>query len=211
MRLAAALLALSLPLAVPAFAADAPADGHLPGAEAPKEAPPAGEINKPAAKAKQVTADDLLARLANAADKDEAEGIERQLQDMWSHSGSPTADLLFQRSEKALEEEDDETANQILVKLTEIAPNFAEGWHLRAAVAARSDHYEEAIAALRQVLALQPKHFGALAELGQILEDFGEKEHALEAYRKAVALDPYIEGIEDRIRELTRDVEGQGI
>jgi len=49
-----------------------------------------------------------------------------------------------------------------------------------------------------------------MAELGQILEEFDDKSHALEAYRQAKTLDPFIDGIEDRIRQLTRGVEGQG-
>jgi hypothetical protein len=35
--------------------------------------------------------------------------------------------------------------------------------------------------------------------------------HALDAYRQAKAINPFIEGVEDRIRELTKSVEGQGI
>lgn len=157
------------------------------------------------------SADKLLDKLAHAQTQREARAIERQLQDLWSHSGSPTADLLLERSEKALDDDDTDTAQAILEKLTDVAPTFAEGWHQRAAVDARLENYEDAMMCLRQVLALQPKHFGALAELGGILEDFGDKPRALAAYRQAIKLNPHMDGLEDRIRELTRDVEGQGI
>jgi tetratricopeptide (TPR) repeat protein len=153
----------------------------------------------------------LLERLSKAETPRDARAIERQLHDLWARSGSATADLLLERSEKALEEEDLDTAQALLEKLTELAPKFAEGWYQRAAIAARADNFEDAVASLRQVLALQPKHFVALAELGTILEDFGDKQRALEAYRRAQALNPHIEGIEDRIRDLSREVEGQGI
>jgi cytochrome c-type biogenesis protein CcmH/NrfG len=155
--------------------------------------------------------DRLLDRLAHAQSEREARNLEHQLEDLWSRSGSPTADLLLDRSNKALEDDDTATAKEILVKLTAIAPDFAEGWHQRAEVDARTDDFQDAMASLRQALALQPKHFEALAELGSILEDFGDKEHALAAYREAAKLDPFIDGIDDRIRALTRDVEGQGI
>ena len=68
-----------------------------------------------------------------------------------------------------------------------------------------------AIDSLRRVLALQPKHFIAMAELGQILEEFDDKNRALDAYRKAKELDPFIDGLDDRIRQLSKEVEGQGI
>ena len=155
--------------------------------------------------------DKLLDKLAHAGSAHEARTIEHQLEDLWSRSGSPTADLLLERSEKALDDDDTDTAQAILVKLTNIAPSFAEGWHQRAEVDARMENFQDAMTSLRQVLALQPKHFGALAELGEILEDFGDKQHALAAYREALKLDPFMDGIDDRIRELTRAVEGQGI
>jgi len=156
-------------------------------------------------------ADKLLDKLAQAQSEREARAIEHQLEDLWSHSGSPTADLLLERSEKALEDDDPDTAQAILEKLTDVAPTFAEAWHQRAEVDTQMENFQDAMASLRQVLVLQPKHFGALAELGEILEDFGDKPHALAAYRQAIKLDPYIDGVQDRITELTRDVEGQGI
>jgi tetratricopeptide (TPR) repeat protein len=194
MRFIIALVASLLPLSLPAHAA-------APAAPAAKTAPAA----------KLSETDRLLERLAKAETPREARNIERQLQDLWSHSGSATADLLLERSEKAIEQDDVDSAQAILEKLTDIAPKFAEAWYQRATLAARMEDYEEAVTALRQVLALQPKHFVAMAELATILEDFGDKEHALAAYRQAFDLNPHIEGIEDRIKELSRDVEGQGI
>ena len=69
----------------------------------------------------------------------------------------------------------------------------------------------EALNSLRHTLALQPKNFVALAELGEILEEYNDKPHALDAYRQAKAIDPFIDGLTDRIRDLTKTVEGQGI
>jgi tetratricopeptide (TPR) repeat protein len=118
---------------------------------------------------------------------------------------------LLKRVDQAIEAHDSETARTIAEKLTEIAPDFAEGWHRRATLAAEKDDFQDAIDSLRRVLALQPKHFIAMAELGQILEEFDDKQRALEAYRKAKELDPFIDGLEDRIRQLSKEVEGQGI
>jgi tetratricopeptide (TPR) repeat protein len=216
MRSILALVASTFLLAAPAFAADnPPAAPGTPGATPQDQIlpDPGAGPEDPARPTRPTppTAEQLLERLSKAENAREARAIERQLHDLWSRSGSATADLLLERSEKALEEEDLDTAQALLEKLTELAPKFAEGWYQRAAIAARADNYEDAVAALRQVLALQPKHFVALAELGTILEDFGDKERALEAYRQAEALNPHIEGLEDRIRELSRAVEGQGI
>jgi hypothetical protein len=140
-----------------------------------------------------------------------ARAIERELRARWSHSESPSADLLLKRVDQAIHARDSDTARQIAQKLTEIAPEFAEGWHRRATLAAEKDDFQDAIDSLQRVLTLQPKHFIALAELGQILEEFDDKGRALDAYRRAKEIDPFIEGLEDRIRQLSKEVEGQGI
>src|SRR6185295_17477529 len=120
------------------------------------------------------TDDQLLARLGKAADRRAARTIEGELRARWAHSDSPSADLLLKRADQAIRAHDSETARDIVNKLTDIAPNFAEGWHRRATLSAEKDDYQDAINALRRVLALQPKHFVAMAELGQILEEFDD-------------------------------------
>jgi tetratricopeptide (TPR) repeat protein len=165
---------------------------------------------RPSPKARE-TDDQLLAKLAKAGDQRAARPIERELTARWAHSGSPSADLLLKRTDQAMEAQDFDTARQIAQKLTDIAPDFAEAWHRRATLAAENDDYEDAITSLRRTLSLQPKNFVALTELGGILEEYNDKPHALEAYRQAKAIDPFIDGIADRIRDLAKSVEGQGI
>lgn len=157
------------------------------------------------------TEEELLAELAVAENEDDARDIESRLHTLWSRSGSATVDLLFLRSREALEEDEDEIAAELLAEVTELAPEFAEGWHQHAVMAMRQENFEEAMTALRHTLALKPKHFIAIAELGSILEEFGDNEAALTAYREALVLNPFIEGLDERVRDLTRSVEGQGI
>jgi len=182
--------------------------GQRPGAG---QAPPAqARAQRPPPKPPE-TDDQLLAKLAKAPDQRGARAIERELKARWSHSGSPSADLLLKRTDQAMEAHDFDTAREIAQKLTDVAPNFAEAWHRRASLAAQKDDYEDALNSLRHTLALQPKNFVALAELGEILEEYNDKPHALESYRQAKALDPFLDGMEDRIRNLSKSVEGQGI
>jgi tetratricopeptide (TPR) repeat protein len=197
----------------PSDPADQPDDqdkDKQPDAQAPSPDGKQRQTGRPTPRAPE-TDDQLLARLAKAPDARGARAIERELRARWSHSESPSADLLLKRIDQAVEAHDEETARTIAEKLTEIAPDFAEGWHRRATLAAEKDDFQDAIESLRRVLALQPKHFVAMAELGQILEEFDDKNRALEAYRKAKELDPFIDGLEDRIRQLSKEVEGQGI
>ena len=157
------------------------------------------------------SADTLLAALSKAKSADDARQIEDQLERLWSRSGSPSADLLLKRGQEALAGEDLETATSVLKALTRVAPNFAEGWHARAAADLQADDYADALLSLRRTLQLEPRNFDAMVELAGILEEFNDKPHALAAYRKAVGINPFVQGAHDRIRELERDVEGQKI
>ncbi|HMI98121.1 MAG TPA: tetratricopeptide repeat protein [Micropepsaceae bacterium] len=199
-----------LQLLPPPGLGDVPPKGPPDGRPAQPPQNQAARPNRPPPKAPE-TDEQLLAKLAKAPDQRGARAIERELKARWAHSESPSASLLLKRADQAMEAHDFDTAREIAQKLTTIAPNFAEAWHRRATLAAQKDDYEDALTSLRHTLALQPKNFTALAELGSMLEEYNDKPHALDAYRQAKAINPFIDGVEDRIRELTKSVEGQGI
>ena len=54
---------------------------------------------------------------------------------------------------------------------------------------------ERALADIDRVLALEPRHFGAIAGIGLIKEQQGKLEEAVEAYARALAIDPNLEDI----------------
>ena len=67
------------------------------------------------------------------------------------------------------------------------------------------------MADIRQVLAREPRHFGAISGLGMILQEFGDEKHALEAFRRAVAIHPHLQKIPEMIKTLSEKVEGRDI
>jgi Tfp pilus assembly protein PilF len=86
-----------------------------------------------------------------------------------------------------------------------------EAWNRRATLHFQKRDYAASMADLRAVLAREPRHFGAWAGLGMILQDIGDERRALEAFRRAVALYPLMERIPDLVKKLTESVEGRGI
>jgi Flp pilus assembly protein TadD len=155
--------------------------------------------------------DQLFASLAHAQSEEDAKPIEDAILSQFEQSGSATVDLLMTRAEAALAAGDKDTASRLIDSITDIAPDFAEAWHRRAALQQDGGDDEGALISLHKTVSLNPREFEAYAELGAMLEDYGDKKAALAAYRRALALDPQMEGAAKHVDALTRDVEGEKI
>ena len=64
---------------------------------------------------------------------------------------------------------------------------------------------------IRQVLKLEPRHFGAMSGLGMILQEFGDEKHALDVFRRALEVNPHLPKIDEMVKSLTEKVEGRDI
>ena len=153
----------------------------------------------------------LYARLAAETSPDMAKSISKAIENVWDSSGSPTHDLLLQRASKAIKEKKYDLAFPLLDTIVELQPDFAEAFSVRAYAFFAKNEPHRALADLRRVLALDPKHYRALQGVGQILRDLGEKKAALEAYRKLIEVYPLFDGAKTTVDQLTIEVEGQGI
>jgi tetratricopeptide (TPR) repeat protein len=155
--------------------------------------------------------DKLFAQLAKAEDEDAAKPIEDKITGLFRRSGSATVDLLMTRVDAALAANDKQTARKLIGSVTSLAPGYAEGWHARAAILAEAHEDSAAMVSLQKAVQLNPRQFDAMMELGSMLEDYGDKAAALKLYRRALALNPQMEGADRRIRALTVSVEGRDI
>ncbi len=153
----------------------------------------------------------LFAQLKAAQSTEEAKPIEDRIFAIFLESGSPSVDLLMTRAAAAQESGDDATARKLFDSVVAIAPNFAEAWHERAILQVDSGDDEGALLSLQKAVTLNPRQFSALSQLGDMLEEYGNKPGALKMYRRALALDPQLEGAAKHLRELEKNVEGQGI
>ena len=153
----------------------------------------------------------LYEQLSKAPDKRSANFIVSTIERLWFKSDSPTVDVLMSRAVLMVQEKDFDTALEILDTVVEIAPDFSEGWNQRATVHFLKRDFQDSLSDLRRVLALDPRHFKAVNGLGLILQEMGDKASALKAFRQAIRLNPHLTETRRTIRELERDVEGQGI
>jgi tetratricopeptide (TPR) repeat protein len=167
--------------------------------------PPRAEASR------RATLDDLFARLSAAKDETEAKGIANLIERRWSRSGSDTADLLIARASDAIQAKEHALGVELLDRVIALKPDWAEAWNRRATAFFLLDDIASAMADLRQVLAREPRHFGAWAGLGHIYMSAGDNARALDAYRKALALHPHIESVRPLVEKLTPDIDGRDI
>jgi len=146
---------------------------------------------------------DTLFRQLQAADDVGAEPIARQIWQEWAKSGSPAMDLLLQRGEEAMAAGDLPTAIGHFTAIIDHAPDFAEAWNARATAYFNAGQIGPSIADIQHVLALNPRHFGALAGLGMIFEELGEPDKALEVYTAALAINPHMTDVKGAVKRLS--------
>jgi tetratricopeptide (TPR) repeat protein len=135
---------------------------------------------------------DLLAQLREAPES-EAKRLDRELGLIWGSSGSASMDLLLKRGRDALESEDNTRAIEHLSALTDHAPEFAEGWHVRATAFYRAGLYGPALDDLERALALNPNNYNAIFGLGIMLQEFGDLDRAAELFDRVLSLHPHHE------------------
>jgi tetratricopeptide (TPR) repeat protein len=155
--------------------------------------------------------DALFEVLAKAPDANIAKVIESRLESLLAQSGSDTSDLLMGRARVAMEAKESDLALGLLDSVVAIQPDFVEARARRATVYFLQKDYARSLADLRMVLAREPRHYGALSGLGVIMQDLGEDKRALEAFRKALSIHPYLTGVTDLVKKLTVKVEGREI
>ena len=155
--------------------------------------------------------DFLFEALKAAPDADAAKLVEGRIWALWFASGSDTADLLMTRVKTAVEGKDNKLAVELLDSVVELRPDYVEGWNRRATIHFMNKDFGKSLADIRQVLAREPRHFGALTGLGVIMQEFGEDKFALEAFRKALAVNPHLQRVPDFVKTLIEKVEGRDI
>ena len=203
-RLAVLLAAMSF--VAPAFAQQG---GH--------REPPAKQKKLPEAPAKlpkvdrSKNLDFLFGALKAAPDEASAKHVEARIWAIWIQTPSDTASLLMARAKTAVDAQKIDVAIKLLDSVIKLRPDYIEAWNRRATLYYMQNDYGRSLADIREVLIREPRHFGALAGLGMIMQEVGDEKRALEAYRKALAVNPHLEKIPEQVKALTEKVEGRDI
>lgn len=151
----------------------------------------------------------FLLEALSSAEASEIAGILDSLREIWGQSGSPAIDLLLRRGEEALDAGVPEVAVEHLTAAVDHAPEFAAAREARARAYYQLDHIGPALDDIRVVLALNPRHIGAMNGLATILEDVGRIEEALAVQEKLLEMMPAAENVMAAIGQLETQLSGR--
>ncbi len=129
---------------------------------------------------------------------------EHSLWQVWSRSGDPEVDSLFQVGIEQMNQGDPEPAIETFSLIIRKRPDFAEGWNKRATLYYLMGEYEKSLADCEEVIRRNPAHFGALSGFGMIYLQLGNAERALHYFERALAVNPNITQVEAAVEELKR-------
>jgi tetratricopeptide (TPR) repeat protein len=155
--------------------------------------------------------DFLFGALKAAPDEASAKHVEARIWALWMQTPSDTAALLMARAKAAMDAKQADVALKLLDAVIKLRPEYVEAWNRRATLYYMQNDYSHSLEDIEQVLSREPRHFGALAGLGMIMQDLGDDKRALDAFRKALAVNPHLEKVPELVKTLTEKVEGRDI
>jgi tetratricopeptide (TPR) repeat protein len=155
--------------------------------------------------------DFLFGALKAAPDETSARHVEARIWALWLHTPSDTAALLMMRAKTAMDAQQMDVAQKLLDSVVKLRPDYVEAWNRRATLYYLRNDYAHSLQDIEQVLVREPRHFGALAGLGMIMQELGDDKRALDAFRKALAINPHLEKVPELVKSLADKVEGRDI
>ena len=152
---------------------------------------------------------DTAALVKALRDRDEAarDEAEKALWRIWSRSGSAEVDALYQRGLAEMQAGDLAEAIATFSRVIEAKPDFAEGWNKRATLYFMTGDLRRSLADCDEVVKRNPAHFGALSGFAQIYARLAYYERALDYARRALAVNPNLEGMRRSVEMLEHLVE----
>lgn len=137
---------------------------------------------------------DLFAALAGAPSPELAQPVELRIWEIWFEHPDPVIAKLMENAVRAMAVDDFATAERALNQVVVLAPGYAEGWNRRATLYFLMERIDESLADIDTVLALEPRHFGALSGQGLCFLTKENLEAAAQSFKLALEVNPQMEG-----------------
>lgn len=138
--------------------------------------------------------DGLFERLRAAEDRVEGERVTNRIWRLWRENDDPDLAAAMEQGIVAMRSGRHGDAERRFSAVIEATPGYAEAWNKRATVRYMRGRYTAAAADIRRTLALEPRHFGALAGLGLVYMELERYRAAIESFERALELNPWLDG-----------------
>ncbi len=152
--------------------------------------------------------DVLFSELKTAKSQTSADAATAEIWRLWMKSGRDDIDALTNQAVAFMSAGALEPALGVLDKVVAEAPQYAEGWNKRATLLYMMGEHVRSLADIEKVLELEPRHFGAIAGQGLIHIATEKWKEALAAFRRALAVHPFLRERDTIVPALERKVEG---
>ncbi|WP_331372174.1 tetratricopeptide repeat protein [Sinorhizobium chiapasense] len=152
--------------------------------------------------------DSLFADLKKERDEARARQVADRIRLEWQDSGSATVNLLMQWADKAITDDKKPVALDILDQVIALAPTYVEGWNRRATLHYQMGNYRKSMSDINRVLAIEPRHFGALAGMATMLSAAGKDELAMRAWQQFLDIYPSDRKAQEQLGELAEKLAG---
>ena len=144
----------------------------------------------------------LFHRLAGASTAAEAAATEDFIWSLWMTHPNRAAEHVLDLATNDIAARRFDIADTRLTRLLRSRPDFAEAWNKRATLYYLLGRDEECINDISRALELEPRHFGALAEFGEVCLAHGDNEAALFVFRATLRIHPHMEIVARNCRDL---------
>lgn len=132
----------------------------------------------------------LFEELQQAVDPVEVRQIETAIWNQWLIPPDEAAGLLMSQITHAMAQRELDLALLLCNQLLDASPDFSEAWNKRATIHYLQGNFEASVSDIRETLALEPRHFGAISGLGLIFIREKNYEAALKAFEQVLAISP---------------------
>lgn len=148
--------------------------------------------------------EDLFEQLQQTDKAEAGEAITQRIWEVWYEVPDSAAQGLFNRGVAFMSQGDYRSALITFTRVTEEKPEFAEGWNRRATLLYLMGEFRLSMQDIKQTLALEPRHFGAISGMGQIFMRQNKLQDAREAFQKALEINPHLDGARFNIMQINK-------
>jgi len=150
---------------------------------------------------------DLFAKLKASNSEADAKQLAAQIWALWHQSGDGDVDHLMRQARRTFRLGQNQAAIGLIDQALKLAPKYSEAWNLRATILFYMGRDTESVVDIERTLALEPRHFGALAGMTLINMRAKNWAGALKSLRIALKIHPFLNerNLMPRLEQLAKE------